>query len=73
MSPAGRPEIGQPINIRLGDELLDAVDNYAADHEVSRAEAIRILLADALAPLLVRPEDIADHPPFRIEQPRRMT
>lgn len=50
MSPAGRPEIGQPINIRLGDALLDAVDNYAADHEVSRAEAIRILLADQLLP-----------------------
>lgn len=48
MSPAGRPEIGQPINIRLGDDLLAAVDNYAADCGVSRAEAIRELVQRGL-------------------------
>jgi hypothetical protein len=49
MSPAGRPEIGQPINIRLGDELLAAVDAKAHRLGISRAELIRTLLADRLA------------------------
>lgn len=48
MSPAGRPEVGQPINIRLGDELLAAVDAKAARMGYSRAEVIRMLLADRL-------------------------
>ena len=49
MTPAGRPEIGHPINIRLGDELLAAVDAKAARLGVSRAELIRMLLTDQLA------------------------
>lgn len=49
MSPAGRPEIGQPINIRLGDELLAAVDAKAARLGASRAKVIRTILADVLA------------------------
>ena len=49
MSPAGRPEIGQPINIRLGDELLAAVDAKAHRLGISRVELIRTLLADRLA------------------------
>lgn len=44
MSPGGRPEIGQPINIRLGDELLAKVDAFAETYEISRAEAIRRML-----------------------------
>jgi len=48
MTPAGRPQIGTPINIRLGDELLTAVDAKADRQGVSRAEIIRMLLADAL-------------------------
>lgn len=48
MSPGGRPEIGQPINIRLTDDLLSRVDAFAAAREVSRAEAIRRLLDRAL-------------------------
>lgn len=44
----GRPEIGMPINIRLGDELLARVDKYAALHGRSRAETIRELVAAAL-------------------------
>lgn len=48
MSPAGRPEIGQPINIRLGDDLLAAVDAKADRLDCSRAETIRLLLTDAL-------------------------
>jgi len=49
MSPAGRPEIGQPVNIRFGDELLDAVDEYATDAGVARAEAVRVLVQDGLS------------------------
>jgi len=49
MSPAGRPEIGQPINIRLGDERLALVDDYAAYNGWSRAEAIRFLIDVALS------------------------
>lgn len=49
VSPAGRPEIGQPINIRLGDELLAAVDRKAYSLGISRAEVIRTLLTDRLA------------------------
>lgn len=48
MSPIGRPEIGQPINIRLGDELLALVDDYAASNGRTRADAIRFLLTAAL-------------------------
>lgn len=44
MSPAGRPEIGQPINVRLGEELLAKVDAFAEVYEISRAEAIRRML-----------------------------
>lgn len=44
MTPVGRPEIGQPINVRLGDGLLTRVDAYAATYEISRAEAIRRML-----------------------------
>jgi hypothetical protein len=45
---AGRPEVGTPINVRLGDELLAAVDAKANRLGVSRAELIRMLLADSL-------------------------
>ena len=48
MSPAGRPEIGQPINVRLGDELLAAVDAKAQRLGTSRADMIRMILADQL-------------------------
>jgi len=48
MSPAGRPEIGTPINVRLGDELLAAVDAYAKHTEATRAQAVRRLIHDAL-------------------------
>lgn len=44
----GRPEVGRPINIRLGDELLARVDLYARHEGISRAEAIRQLIADGM-------------------------
>ena len=46
--PAGRPEVGRPINIRLGDELLAAVDTYAKTQGITRAEAIRHLVQRSL-------------------------
>lgn len=44
----GRPAVGEPVNIRLGDELLTMVDSYAANRSISRAEAIRRLIQDAV-------------------------
>ena len=44
----GRPAIGEPVNVRLGEELLSQVDAYAREHGHSRAEAIRIMLAEFL-------------------------
>jgi hypothetical protein len=49
MSPVGRPEIGTPINLRLGDELLAAIDAKAKRQGMSRAALIRLLLEDHLA------------------------
>lgn len=48
-SGPGRPEIGKPINVRLGDELLARVDAEAARRDTSRADTIRDLIAQALA------------------------
>jgi Arc/MetJ-type ribon-helix-helix transcriptional regulator len=54
MSPAGRPEIGTPVNIRLGNDLLAQVDAYAEaesvkqGRRVNRAEAIRQLVQQGL-------------------------
>lgn len=45
----GRPGVGQPINVRLGTELLARVDAIAAERGSSRAETIRALVADAVA------------------------
>ena len=50
MSPGGRPEIGQPINIRLGD-ALPLVDAYAARMKITRAQALRAIVKAALAEL----------------------
>ena len=45
----GRPEIGTPINVRLGDDLLKAIDAKAAEYGVSRAEFIRSTLLQSLS------------------------
>lgn len=44
MTPAGRPHVGIPVNIRLGDDLLAEVDAFAAAEGIPRAEAIRQLV-----------------------------
>mgnify|MGYP001209335406 CR=1 FL=1 len=46
---AGRPEVGRPVNIRLGDDLLAQLDDFAAGREWSRAEAARFLISVALS------------------------
>lgn len=46
---AGRPEVGGPVAVRLGDDLLTDVDNYAGARNVSRADAIRDLIKTALS------------------------
>lgn len=46
MSPAGRPEVGTPINVRLG-VLQGYVDDYAKAHSVSRAHALRSIVEAA--------------------------
>jgi len=40
----GRPKIGPPINIRLGDELLTKVDKMASIYGWGRAKMIRHLI-----------------------------
>jgi hypothetical protein len=44
----GRPPVGEPVNVRLGDQQA-AVDAYAAQNGQSRAEAVRELVSKALA------------------------
>jgi hypothetical protein len=44
---AGRPEVGRPVLVRLGG-LLPAVDEFAASHGMSRADAIRELVRRGL-------------------------
>lgn len=51
MTPAGRPEVGKPINIRIGDQLLADIDARAHNMGVSRASLIRSCLAAAWAEL----------------------
>ena len=48
MTPVGRPEIGQPINIRLGDDLLAQVDKMALAYGWGRALSFRHLVAMGL-------------------------
>ena len=47
----GRPQIGPKVQVRLGEETLESVDEFAAKVEVSRAEAIRRLVIAGLARL----------------------
>ena len=45
---AGRPAVGRPVNIRLGDALLAEVDAYAEHEGIQRPEAIRQLVRRGL-------------------------
>jgi len=44
----GRPEIGNPVQVRLGD-LLERVDAYAAEQGRTRADALRELIGRGLS------------------------
>lgn len=48
MATTGRPRIGERISVRLPDELLARLDARADAAGISRAEAVRSLLARAL-------------------------
>ena len=52
MSDRGRPREGRTVEVRLPDEILDPLDQWAVEHEIKRAEAIRQLLNVALVTLL---------------------
>ena len=45
----GRPEIGPAVMIRLPEEMIAQLDEMAQRVEVSRAEIVRRMLAEALA------------------------
>ena len=40
----GRPEIGPTVNVRLPQDLIDALDEMAEYHGLSRAATIRMIL-----------------------------
>ena len=65
MSPAGRPGIGPPINIRLGGELLSAVDDYAETEGVTRAGALRTLVQGGLSNQLAHIREFCNAVPER--------
>lgn len=46
-SGPGRPEIGGPVHVRLGDDKA-AVDTYAADRGITAAEAVRRFVRQGL-------------------------
>lgn len=41
----GRPPIGERVEVRLPADMLAAIDQHAANNGMTRAEAIRDLLA----------------------------
>ena len=44
----GRPAIGGRIAVNLGPKLIEALDDWALEVGLNRAEAIRALLVSAL-------------------------
>lgn len=44
----GRPPVGGRAQIRLGADLIPVVDRWAAEHDMSRSEAVRHLVRIAL-------------------------
>jgi hypothetical protein len=47
LNAGGRPAIGEPINVRLGDENLAWLDRGAAKHDTSRANILRSVVTAA--------------------------
>lgn len=52
----GRPEIGGRVTMRLGDDLLSAVDRAAVDLEIARPAVIRRAVAAYLNPATMAAE-----------------
>ncbi|RUY93917.1 hypothetical protein EN974_24990 [Mesorhizobium sp. M7A.F.Ca.CA.001.12.2.1] len=44
-APTGK---GVPIMVRLQPDLLDGVDQFVAEHDVTRPEAVRLIVRDWL-------------------------
>lgn len=44
----GRPRTGTPVLVRIPPDLLEAIDEMAADLDMTRAEIIRSLLGYAM-------------------------
>lgn len=44
----GRPEIGKPFQVRFDDDLRNALDSWREAKGLSRSEAVRVLVAQAL-------------------------
>jgi metal-responsive CopG/Arc/MetJ family transcriptional regulator len=46
----GRPAIGKgtPVQVRLQPDMLAGVDQFVAEHDVSRPEAVRLIIRDWL-------------------------
>lgn len=42
----GRPEVGPRFDVRLPVDLLKKVDAWAAEHEMTRASAVRHMVAE---------------------------
>lgn len=47
-SAGGRPTVGPKVETRLPTYTLQKVDAFAAKHDLTRAEALRQLISDAL-------------------------
>ncbi|RWK95703.1 MULTISPECIES: ribbon-helix-helix domain-containing protein [unclassified Mesorhizobium] len=45
-APSGK---GAPIMVRLQPDLLAGVDQFVAEHDVSRPEAVRLIIRDWLS------------------------
>ena len=44
----GRPATGEgtPVLVRLQPDMLAGVDQFASEHDISRPEAVRLIIAD---------------------------
>lgn len=44
----GRPAIGDQVQVRMSDDLKERLDEWAGERNISRAEAVRRILSEAL-------------------------
>lgn len=58
----GRPEVGPAFSVRFPQELLDAVDEQAKAHGVSRAQMLRVYAEAGVSSIRVEPLDPGREP-----------